>query len=450
MSLRLNYKVTLSICIFCCTFSTVFAEDLAHIFNLAIEIDATLQQAKETQLATMELLPQARAGLLPTVSSSAGTNYNATNNPQLLDYNSFNYGITLSQPLFNLANWYTYQQSSDQVKSAIAAYEDAMQDLILRVVSQYFAILKALDNLDFAVAERKAFARSLEETKQRFDAGVIAITDVNEAQAKYDLALSQEIAAVFELYNQKELMGEITGVPAGNVSLLKPNISLYQPKPDSMEQWVTDALKQNFGLQASIYDMKAAKKNIDIQRAGHYPTLQADGSTTKSKTAPPSPVVANANSIGVTVTLPLFTGGSVNSKTRQAYHQYEFALQQAEGLSRQIKSNVRQAYRGVLTQISQVKALQQSVISSKSALDATSAAFDVGTRTIVDVLNAQSELLRTRSNLAKSRYDYIVASFRLKRYTGILTVEDINVVNSWLYPAPNTAAVDPAKELKKP
>lgn len=440
-------KKFLVLCILYLGCNAPHAEDLTHIFNLALQVDTTLIQARETELATYELLPQARANLLPVITGSAGSNYNQTNNPQLLDYNTYNYGITLTQPLLNIANWYQYRQASDQIKSAIATYEDAVQQLILNVVGQYFAILKAQDDMDFAIAERRAFARSLEETKQRFDAGVIAITDVNEAQAKFDAALAQEIAAIYELYNQKELMGVITGVPAGNISLLKTDISLHQPKPDNMEEWVNSALKQNYGLQASLYDMKVAKKNIDIQRAGHYPTIQADGSTTKAKTAPTFPVKANSNSIGVTVTLPLYTGGSVNAKTRQAMHEYQIAVQQAEATERQIISNVRQAYRGILTQISQVKALQQSVISSKSALDATQAAFDVGTRTIVDVLNAQSDLLRAKTSLSKARYDYIVASFKLKRFTGILQPEDVYIINGWLYPAPKTAPVDPGKEL---
>jgi len=231
-------------------------------------------------------------------------------------------------------------------------------------------------------------------------------------------------------------MGEITGIPAGNISLLKPNIVLQRPKPDDIEYWVATAVKQNYALQAKQFDIQSAKKDIDIQRSAHYPTIQADGASNKAKTSPPVPVKANTNSIGVTLSVPIFSGGRITAKTRQSQHQYEIAVQQAENVERQVKSNVRQAFRGILTQISQIKALQQSVISSKSALDATQAAFEVGTRTIVDVLNAQSDLLNAKSNLSKARYDYIIASFKLKRFSGILQMQDVNIINSWLEPAP--------------
>jgi outer membrane protein len=433
---RLNSNKILQICILSFACNMAIAEDLAYIVNLGLDVDATLIQARETQLATVELLPQARAGLLPTLSGTAGSTYTNTNNPLLGRYNTFTYGASLSQQLFNVANWQTYRQADIKIKSAIASYEDAIQDLLLRISNQYFAILKALDDLHFSIAERKAFSRHLEETQQKFNAGVIAITDVNEAQAKYDGAVAQEITAKNELYNQKEIMGEITGIPAGNISLLKSNIVLQRPKPDDIEYWVRTAVSQNYALQAKRFDAEAAKKDISIARAANYPTLEADGSTNKAKSAPPAPVVANTNTIGVTLTLPLFSGGKILAKTRQAEHQYQIAIEQAINVERQIKSNVRQAFRGILTQISQIKALQQSVISSKSALDATQAAFEVGTRTIVDVLNSQSDLLNAQSNLSKARYDYIIASFKLKRYAGILTLEDINIINKWLQPAP--------------
>lgn len=436
MRLRLSSSKVLLVMSLYLACNVAAAEDLAYIMNLALQTDTTLAQAKQTELATIELLPQARAGLLPTVSATAGNSYNNTNNPQLLDYNTFNYGATISQQVINVANWQTYRQADDKIKSSIASYEDAYQDLILRVLTQYFKILKALDDLSFTIAERKAFARSLDETQQKFDAGVIAITDVNEAQAKYDSAHAQEIAAEYEVYNQKEIMGEITGEPAGNINLLRSNIILHAPIPDDIEFWVRAAVKQNYALQAKNFDVEAARKNILIQRAANYPTLEADGATSFAKTSPPLPVKANTNSVSLTVTLPVFSGGKLIAKTQQAIHEFEITVQQALNTERQVVSNIRQAYRGVLTQISQIKALQQSVISSKSALDATTAAFEVGTRTIVDVLNAQTDLLRAMSNLSKARYDYIVASFTLKRFSGVLKIEDVNIINSWLVPAP--------------
>lgn len=416
--------------------SITSAQDLSETYNLAVQVDTTLQQAKDNQLATMTLLPQARAGLLPVIDFTANSTYNNTNNPQLVRYNTFQYGATLTAPLLNLASWFQYRQVDDQIKSAVATYEDTKQDLIVRVVTQYFTILKALDDLIFSRSERIAFARHLEETKQKFNAGVIAITDVNVAQAKYDNANAQEIAAANQLSDQEEIMGEITGVPAKKINIMKSSVTLHRPQPDSMDYWVKSAIEQNYDLQAKRYDVAVAKKNIDIQKAGHYPTIQANGASNVSRSVPPAPVVANSNSIGVTLTVPLFNAGKIVAQTNQARFQYDSAKQKAIEAERTVVSNVRQAYRGILTQISQVTALQQSVISNKSALDATQAAFEVGTRTIVDVLNAQSDLLRAKSDLSKAKYDYIIESFKLKRYVGLLTVEDVNIVNSWLQVAP--------------
>lgn len=436
-------KLWLTTFILVFSITSALAEDLSEIYNLAVQVDTTLQQAKDNQMATMTLLPQARAGLLPVIDFTANTTYNNTNNPQTVRYNTLLYGATLTTPLLNLAAWFQYQQVDDQIKSAVATYEDAKQDLIVRVVTQYFTILKALDDLIFARSERKAFARHLEETRQKFNAGVIAITDVNVAQAKYDNANAQEIFAANELSNQEEIMGEITGLPAKNINILRNAITLHRPQPDDIDYWVTSAIEQNLGLKAKRYDVAVAKKNIAIQKAGHYPTIQANGATNVSKSVPPAPVIFNDNSIGATLTIPLFNAGKIIAQTNQARFEYDAAKQKALETERTVVSNVRQAYRGILTQISQVAALQQSVISNKSALDATQAAFEVGTRTIVDVLNAQSDLLRAQSDLSKSKYDYIIESFKLKRYVGLLTNEDVNIINSWLQTPPKNTYETP-------
>lgn len=418
------------------------AENLAETFNLAVQVDTSLRQARDNMYATMTLLTQARADLLPVVDFTANTTYNNTNNSQLLRYNTYLYGANLSAPLLNLTVWFQYRQVDDQIKSAVAIYEDTKQDLVVRVVSQYFAILAALDDLILARSERRAFARQWEETKQKFNAGVIAITDVNVAKARYDNATAKEIAAANNLSDQQEIMGEITGTPAGNIDILKYEINLHRPTPDSMDYWVNAAISKNYNLQSKLYDVAAAKKNIAIQRSGHYPTIQANGSTNVSKTIPPAPEVTNTNSIGVTLNFPIFNSGKIVAQTNQAKYQYDYTRQQAIETERNIVSNTRQAYRGVLTQISQVKALEQSVISNQSALDATQAAFEVGTRTIVDVLNAQSDLLSVQNFLAKSKYNYIIESIKLKRYASQLTVQDINIINSWLSkPAANTYIV---------
>lgn len=431
---KLNQYTLIAILFLVC--SITHAEDLSEIFNIAINTDAVLLQALANEEAIKELLPQARSNLLPIVDGTANTTYTNTNNPQIERYNTYLYGVTLTAPILNLASWFQYRQVDDQIKSAIATYEDTRQDLIVRVVNQYFTILKALDDLIFARSERKTFFQHLEDTKQKFNAGVIAITDVHVAQARYDGAVAQEIRATNALHDQQEIMGEITGFPAKNVYVLKDNIKLHNPFPDDIEQWVNAAIKQNFDLQAKRYDIASAKKNISIQRAGHYPTIVANGASNVSKSVPPSPVRANTNTIGVTVNLPIFNAGNIVAQTRQAAYAADLAIQKEIQAQRTVVSNVRQAFRGIVTQLSQIKALQQTVISSKSALDATQAAFEVGTRTITDVLNAQTELLQAQNDLSKSRYDYIIESFKLKRFSGSATVEDVNIINQWLQPPP--------------
>lgn len=412
------------------------AEDLESIYTLALETDATLKQAYDTEISALELIPQARADLLPLIGLTWNSTYTNTNNPLLGRYNSYLYGATLAAPIINLQSWFQYQQASDKVKSSVATFQDTRQDLMVRVANQYFLILSALDDLIFARSERVAFSQHLDETKQKFNAGVIAITDVNVAQARYDNARAQEIAAINALHTQQETMGEITGIPAKEVNILKYNVDLHKPYPNDIDHWVKTAIQQNYDLQAKRFDIASAKKNIDIQRAGHYPTLIANGAANVSRSVPPAPVIANTNTIGLTVNFPVFNSGKIISQTRQAASEYDIAKQKELQAERTALSNVRQAFRGVLTQIIQVQALQQSVISNKSALDATSSAFQVGTRTITDVLNAQSDLLRAQSDLSKSKYTYILECFKLKRFAGIIVDDDIATISTWLQPPP--------------
>lgn len=411
----------------------VYAEDLASLLQVAMEADTTLRQVEETKLATLELLPQARADLLPLISASANTAYSHTNNSLLRPGQTFSYGATLSQPIINFASWFRYEQANELIKAAIATYEDAKQDLIVRVTGQYFNILKVMDDLNFARAQRKTFAEHLNESRQKYNASIITITDVSVAQAKYDGAAAQEITAENEVYNQKEIMGQITGTPIKSINTLKNTINFNHPKPDNMEHWVQSSILQNYALQSKRFEMEAARNNKFAQSSGHLPTLLADGSITTAKSSLPTQIISNTNSIGLTLSIPIFSSGKTSSKTRQAVYQYELSKQRALEIERQVTSNVRQSYRGVLTHISQIKALQQSVISGQSALDATQAAFEAGTRTILDVLNAQSDLLNNKRNLSKARYDYILANFKLKYYASILQIDDVNAINKWLH-----------------
>lgn len=418
--------------------SSVLAEDLSAVFDLAQANDPTFQASRQTQLAEQEAKPQAQADFFPVLSAtSQHTAYHNTNNSQgnaasnRINYNQSNYGLTLSQPIFYYQQWVNLSKASNQVKAANATFAAAEQDLIVRTVESYFNVLKAFDALKFAKAQQKAFAKFYEQTEERYKVGLIAITDVQIAKAKHDNAYAQVISAENELSDQKEKLAEITGQPIKQFSSLRKKLKLIPPEPADMTKWVETALDQNFSLQAAQYTSDAAKAEVRIQQGGHMPTVNINGNVNR-QTSTPFSAKGTTSNIGLQVTMPIFSGGSITSKTRQAMHLYEKNQRDVETLHRQVKSNTRQAYRGVLTQISQAKALKQAIVSNASALEATEASFTVGTRTIVDVLDSQTNLIQAEQDYANARYDYILQTLRLKQAAGTLCPEDIKHINSWL------------------
>lgn len=418
---------------------------------MAKQNDPVIQAKKAEQLAALEVKPQALAEFLPTISANAtnlANNIKATSGNSLSSsttgnnssttithYNQSTYGLTLTQPIFYYQQWVAYAKSDEQVKGANAAYGAAEQDLIVRTAQKYFAVLKAIDALKYAKAQRKAFAKFLEQTQQRFKVGLIAITDVQIAKAQHDNAYAQEIAAENELENQKEKLREIVGLPIQQLSTLREDLTLKTPDPANLEQWVNTALDQNLSLQASKSKVNSARADIKMAQADHLPTLNVQ-SDLQRQTSTPLSASTTTSDVMLKVALPIFSGGATRSKTKQAVYTYEKNQKEMETLYRQIESNTRQSYRGVLTQISQVKALKQAIISNTSALKATDAAFNVGTRTIVDVLKAQSDLIQAEQNYANARYEYILQSVQLKQAAGTLSPEDIQHINSWLIDNP--------------
>ncbi len=423
-------------------------EDLLTIYHLAKINDPTIQAKRAEQLATLEAKPQALADFLPVITASANnaaTSQRATSNnalsfsetgtattsTQVVHYNQSTYGLTLNQPIFYYKQWIANAKADEQVKGANATYGAAEQDLIVRTVQSYFAVLKAVDALKYAKAQRRAIAKFLEQTEQRFKVGLIAITDVQIAKAQHDNAYAQEITAENELANQKENLREIVGKPIEHVSFLRENLTLKTPEPANLEQWVSTALEQNLSLQASRFKVRGARADIKMTESDHLPTLNVQ-SDLQRQTSTPLYASNTTSDVMLKVTLPIFSGGKTRSKTKQAVYTYEQNQKEMESEYRQVESSTRQAYRGVLTQISQAKALKQAIISNASALKATDAAFNVGTRTIVDVLKAQSDLIQAEQNYANARYDYILQSVQLKQSAGTLSPEDVQHINGWL------------------
>ena len=283
-------------------------------------------------------------------------------------------------------------------------------------------------------ANKNANERQLEQTKQRFDVGLIAITDVHEAQAAYDLTVAQEIEAENQVSSAQEALSELTGQPHKGLANLTDKMELITPDPTNIESWSNTALQQNFALIAAEFAVKAAQEEVKLQRSGHYPTLDltashgytdiGGGSLGARKT--------DDDTIGIELSVPLYRGGGVNSRVRQAIQLLEQAQDNLEQQRRATLRQSRDAYKNTLAAIKRVKAFNQAVISAQSALDATEAGLEVGTRTTVDVLNSRQELFLARQNYARSRYDYLLNTLQLKQAAGSLTLSDVQEINRWL------------------
>ena len=292
--------------------------------------------------------------------------------------------------------------------------------------------MSAEQTLKFTKADVKAIARQLEQAKQRFEVGLIAITDVNEAQARYDGARADLIVAANNVDDTYEALLEITGVPAGALADLKTTVPLKPPSPASLDEWTETALQNNPSIISAKYNAEIAKKEIERQDAADSPALDLVGSYSLARSDADLGVDSNNGIVGVQLSLPLYTGGGVQAATRQARHQYDAAQDALEQTRRAVEAQVRNGYRGVLSTISQVRALEATQVSARSALEATEAGFEVGTRTLVDVLNSQRELFGAKRDLAVSRYQYVLNMLSLLQAAGTLSATNVEAANAWL------------------
>ncbi len=335
-------------------------------------------------------------------------------------------------PIYRREYWVQLDQADDQIAQAEATFAAAEQDLIVRTAQAYFDILYAQDSLEFAKAETAAIGRQLEQAKQRFDVGLIAITAVHEAQAAYDQSRADLIQAENDLDNAWEVLYEITKQKIKSLASLDENLVLSKPIPNNIEQWGSKALEQNLSIKAAEKTTAIARNNVKVQQSGHFPSLDLVGSSSRDRTSLSTGSDTNTSSIGLQLTVPLYAGGAVNSRTRQARYELEASQENLDKERRSVIRQVRDAYRGVVASISSVKALKASTVSAKSALEATEAGYEVGTRTIVDVLNSQRDLYRSMKNYANVRYNYILSGLKLKQAAGIVSVEDLKQIQPWL------------------
>lgn len=421
------------------------ADSLHDIYQLARERDPTLRAAAAARDAAIEAGPQARSGVLPTVGLGGEATRNmyderdptpGTSDPTYSTNQT--YSLNLTQPLFRWDRWVALEQADFLVAQAQAEYGAAEQELMVRVADRYFAVLAAQDAVRLAGTQKESFGRQLEQAQQRFEVGLSAITDVQEAQASYDLALATEIRAQNQLDSAREQLREIIGEPRENLDAVQDQgFTPVTPEPQNQQNWVDSALQQNPDLAAARAASEAAREQIGIARAGHYPTVDAIASYSynDSNFGGFRPVERNDGAVGVQLAVPLYQGGFVNSRTREARARFDQAREQLDVTQRNIERQTRDAFRGVVSGISEVKAAQQARASSATALEAAQTGFEVGTRTIVDVLDAQRTLTEAELNLFQARYDYLLNSLRLKQAAGTLAPDDLQALGKWLQPS---------------
>lgn len=410
------------------------ARDLMDIYQLALDNDTQLRAAAATLEAQRENKPIARSGLLPQValSGSASRIDQDISGQGSETFDATDWGVNLSQPLYRRDSWYQYKQSENVVAQAEATYETQEQGLILRVAQAYFNVLSARDTLRSAEAERRALDRQLDQAQQRYDVGLIAITDVLEVKAVRDNARAVEIRAQLDLDDANQALREIIGTEPGTLAGMMDKVKLTPPEPADVSHWEQVAVENNPGVHAAEQAAEVARKEVEVQKSGHYPSLDLVGGYNDVQSGSDFGRDSEGASIGLQLNLPLYTGGRVSSVTRQARYNLTAAEEQLLGERRAVERQVGEAYRGVETSISQVEALQAAKVSTASSLDATQAGYEVGTRTIVDVLLAQRSFFRAETEYAIARYGYVLNQLLLEDAAGTLDEEDVNRVNAWL------------------
>lgn len=441
---------------------TAQAENLLDIYELALMNDPLIREADANRLATREARPQALSALLPQLSFSGtrsdrdsdGTNafFDFTSGsqrsiPQQSESDSDSFSLQLVQTLFRWDQWVGLRQAEKVLAQAEATYAAARQSLMLRASQRYFDVLAAQDRLESEQGSREAISRQLEQAQKRFEVGLIAITDVQEAQAAFDQAVAADIAARRSLATAKENLREITGVYVETLERPSQEMELVPPSPADPDQWVREAMDQNLALIGSRLGADIARDEIRSRRAGHLPTLDLVASRNEfdqsSVQVNPDPMTGlpvtstsevdqSTDTISLQLNIPVFSGGFTSSRVREAVYLHRAAKEQVERIARETERETRDSYLGVISEISRVKALRQALLSSQTALEATEAGFDVGTRTTVDVLASRRALITARTNYLSARYDYIMNVMRLKLAAGTLSADDIENFNRWM------------------
>ncbi len=417
---------------------TAQADSLLQVYQAAIANDPQLRAARAELEARKYSQQQSTALYLPNVILKADT----TRTDQQIDgpgasdteFTSSTFGLTLTQPLYRKDHMSRIDQAGAALDQQEALYQQSIQDLTMRLVDSYFDVLAARDSLQFAESEKEAISRQLEQTKQRFEVGLIAITDVHEIQAAYDLATANEILARNDLAAARQALQEITGSAPQTLNPLRESMTLESPNPADVERWLEIALAHNHSIAAARWATEVRRKQIDQARAERHPTvdLVANHSNNDISDGTFDGRETDSSSIGIQLQMPLFTGGRIKATVAEAKQNLVQSKENLEQARRAVERETRNAYLNVEAGISRVNALKQAVVSSQSALTATEAGYEVGTRTTVDVLDSRRELFRAQRDYARARYDYVIATLRLKKAVGSLGMQDIENLDQWL------------------
>ena len=433
-----------------CAFSnSVQAANLYDFYQLAINSDPAFQLADKERILAKERHAQAKAD--NNFSATFDANYFQTFDKKFEDTgDSSGYNLTLNYPVYNRSLNLALNQTLQGIDKSEATYLSASQDVMLRVSERYFAVLNALDTLEFSRATKAALSKQYEQSRQRFEVGLIAITDVQESKAGFDLATANEIRDQNALDNAYEALREVIGEYRKDLSRLKDDIPLVSPEPNNVEQWVDTAIKENPQIIALQNDVELAQRSIELARSSYYPVINAtaknsyfDQGENLTKRS------GGQNIIGLSLNVPLDIGGKIKAQIQTSQTQYTQTLDRLEQQRRQVQKNVRQTFLGVLSDIGQVKATKQALVSNETAFKATQTGYEVGTRTSVDVFNARQRLLEAQRNYAQSRYAYVLDTLKLKQAAGLLNENDFVKLKEWFTDQDQPIKVDAKKEKKK-
>jgi outer membrane protein len=481
-------KQLLSVFVLFLAANAASAADLLAVYQRALQNDPQLREAEATRLAALEAKPQALSALLPQLAGNgliskerdvgsqnttesvqlppcapnipAGTPCAPAGTPATLfesflftgttDTTIHHYTVDLKQSLFRWENWEALKRADSQVAQAEADYQAAQQDLMERVSQRYFDVLGAQDDLEAQQSALISVSRQLEQAEARYRIGLIAVTDVEEARASHDSTAAAVIAAKRALSSTQELLREIVGDPFDFLARPTEPFEMVNPDPVSEDRWVEMALQQNLSLVSSRLAADIARENVSIARGGHYPSLDLVGSAGRLTNnalntfdgggpAGGTAIDQNQRSIGIQLTFPLYSGGMVSSQVRQAVYQHRAAKERLERVARQTEHDARDAYLGVLSEVSRVKALRRAVESNTIALRATESGYEAGTRTAVDVLQSRQQWVQAQTDYSRSRYEYMLNVIKLQQAAGILSEQSLQRINALLTDAPPPA-----------